>query len=266
MTRQPEGIARPEQPGREPLHVPGDHGDHDDADRPARDRGRHALPDGQPALVLAGHQHAPQRPLQVRDVAEQEHADEDDREGDEEAGEEVARDADHAGDRVRHRRRDLLRARLHVLGSPAVAQPGELVGSAQLLDQRRKILEKVSNTADERHQEQQPDQQDQRERAEHQHRRRRPARHLRLRHQVPQGELEHERQEDPDEHDQEGVADRRERREHTQRRSDQQHRSHRQDQLDASRLTCAHFELLPAPGAFRELLAPRRRSFLIPMV
>ena len=135
-----------------------------------------------------------------------------------------------ACNRVRHRRRDLLRARLHVLGGPAVAQPGELVRGAQLFDQRRKILEEVSHRADERNQEQQPDQQDQRERAEHQHRRPRSARQLRLRHQVPQGELEHEGQEDPDEDDQEGVADRRERREHTQSRSNQQHRSHRQDQ------------------------------------
>ena len=107
---QREGVARPEQPGREPLRGSGDRGDDDDADRPARDRGRHALPDVQPAHVLARHQHAPQRRLQLHDVGEQEHADEDDREGDEEGGDEVARDAEHGRDRVRHRRRDLVGA------------------------------------------------------------------------------------------------------------------------------------------------------------
>ena len=124
---------------------------------------------------------------------------------------------------------------------------------------RRKILEKVPNRADERHQEQQPDQRAPARSAEHHHRRRQPARHLRLRHQVPQGVLEHERQEDPDEHDQEGVADRRERREHTGRRGNQQHRSHRQEQLDAPRLTCVHFE---TPSRVEDQEFPSRNDWL----
>ena len=62
---QRERVARAEDPGGHALRRPGDRRDHDDADRPARDRLGHALPHGEPALVLAGHQHARERPLQV---------------------------------------------------------------------------------------------------------------------------------------------------------------------------------------------------------
>ena len=112
------------------------------------------LPDVEPALLLAGHQHARERPLEIHDVAEQEEADEDDREGGEEEPEERPRDAEHAGDRVRNRYRDLLRSVLHVPRSTGVTEPGELVGVAELFDRRRKLLQEVAHAAHERHQQQ----------------------------------------------------------------------------------------------------------------
>ena len=126
-------VARAEDPGRRPLDRPGDRRDHDDADRPARDRLRHALPDGEPTLVLARHEDARQRALEVPHVREQEQADEEDREAGEEDGEEAARDAEHRRDRVGDRGRDLLGPVLHVPCRARVAEPrGELVGRAQL--------------------------------------------------------------------------------------------------------------------------------------
>ena len=144
-------------------------------------------------------------------------------------GEEVARDAEHGRDRVRHRRRDLLGSGLHVLGGPTVAEPGQLVGLPQLLDDRRQLLEEVAYSADERHEEQERDHEHRDGGAEHRDGRGKPARHARLRHHEAHRILEHERQEDPDEHEQERVADRPERREHAGRRGNQQHGSHRQD-------------------------------------
>ena len=70
----------------------------------------------------------------------------------------------------------LLGSRLHVPGRPAVAEPGQLVRCAQLLDDRRQLLEEVSDTADERHEEQQSDHEHPDGGAEHRDGRGEPAR------------------------------------------------------------------------------------------
>ena len=119
----------------------------------------------------------------------------------------------------------------------------------QRLDDRRQLLEEVSDATDERHQEQERDHEHPDGGAEHRDGRGEPARPAGLAHHSAHGILEHERQEDPDEHDEEGLADRPERGEHAGRRRDQQHGPHREDKFHAPRrggldvdwsLFCAH--------------------------
>ena len=125
--------------------------------------------------------------------------------------EEVARDAEHGRDRVRHRRRDLLRAGLDVAARARVAEPRELVRVRRCCDGRpaaragsrarsrpaaraatarapsraRAVPSTVTVAAS-------------------------PRDMPRLRHHEPDRVLEDEREEDADEDDQERVADRRE--------------------------------------------------------
>ena len=118
-----DGVARAEEPGGHALGRPGDRRDHDQADRPARDGGRHLLPHPEPALVLARHQHARQRTLQAVDIGEQEEADEEHREAGEEDAEEAAGDPEHgARSRRAPRRRSCPRP-------PARSRPAPLAPS-----------------------------------------------------------------------------------------------------------------------------------------
>ena len=154
---QGDGVARSEDPGRHALRRPGDRRDHDDADRPARDRLRHALPDLEPALVLARHEHARQRALEVPDVAEQEEADEEDREAGEEDAEEAARDPEHAPRSRPGSRREICSApsctfpRRAGVAEPRRARPT----SRSCSTSAGRSWRKSRDAADERHEQQQ---------------------------------------------------------------------------------------------------------------
>ena len=143
--------------------------------------------------------------------------------------EEVSGDAENGIDRVRHRGGDRVRPVLHVLGGAAVAQEVELVGGAQIVDERRQVLEEVAHAADERHEQQEREHGDRHRRAEHGDRRGQTTGEPGLRHDEAHGELEDERQEDPDEDDQERVRDRHERPHDRKRRCYEQDRPQRQD-------------------------------------
>jgi hypothetical protein len=209
------------------LNRPGDRRDHDDSDRPARHRLRHTLPDAEPALFVAGHQHAPERGLQLPDVGEQEEADEEDREQGEEDAEEAARDAEDRRDRIGDGRGDVLRAVLDGLGRARVSEPRELARVAELLNRLRELLQKVAHVGDERY-EQHHEERGHRERAaDDGHRGGESARHVRVPHHEAHRVLEDEGEEDPDEDDQERVADRDEGGQHGDRGGHQQHRAHR---------------------------------------
>ena len=132
ITPRPERVARAEQPGGQALRGAGDHGDDDDADRPAGNGLRDPVPYAEPALVVARHEDAGQRLPHLADVDQQEQADEEDREAGQEDAEEVSGDAEDGADRVRHRGGDRVRPVLDVLGGAAVAEEVELVGVAQI--------------------------------------------------------------------------------------------------------------------------------------
>ena len=228
---EPEGEARAQQPRRHALSRPRDRRDHDDADRPPRDRLRHALPDPEPALVLAGHEHASERPLHVRDVAQEEQADEEDREPGQEDAEEVARDAQH-GETASGTETDVLSAPscrfFPIPVSPSQESSSEerswsiVCGRSCRKSRTEPTIgtrkrSPIRTTADRG--------------AEHGHRRGQASRPAGLPDHEAHRELEDEPEEDPDEDDQERVPDRDERAQDADRRRDDQDRPDRDQQL-----------------------------------
>ena len=96
--------------------------------------------------------------LDVADVRQQEEAGEEDREPGDEDREAGARQPEHGGDRVGYPLRHVVRALLHVLRGPGVAEKRELARLAQLLDDRREVLEEVAHVSDDSHEEEQREQ------------------------------------------------------------------------------------------------------------
>ena len=105
--------------------------------------------------------------LHVADVRQQEEAREEDRERGDEDREAGAGQPEHAGDRVGHPLGKVLRALLHVLRGSRVAEERELARLAQLLDDRRQVLEEVAHVSDDPHEEEQREQRDRERGAEH---------------------------------------------------------------------------------------------------
>ena len=175
ITPERERVARAEQPGGHALRRAGDRRDHHDADRPARDRLGHALPDAEPPLVLTGHQHARHRPLQVGDVGEEEEADEEDREGGDEDREEVAPDPEHA-DTASGTETETSSAP-DCRFSPAPVSPSHESSSAsRSCSIVGELLEEVPHGADQRHEQEEREHDDRERCAQHRHGRRKAAR------------------------------------------------------------------------------------------
>ena len=103
------------------------------ADRPARDRLGDPLPDAEPAFVLARHQHAAERPLEVRESVRRKRQMKRIVKRGEEHAEEVAGDAEHRRIASGTGAGDLRCALLHVLGGAGSPTHVELVRVAELL-------------------------------------------------------------------------------------------------------------------------------------
>ena len=123
------------------------------AERPARNRAGDALPHGQPAVGVVGHEHRADAAEEARHVDHQEEGQEEERGDGEQHGERVPGNAEYRGNRVGYRLGELVRAVLGVPGRARVAEEGELVGLPQLGDEVGQVVQEIAQGADERYEE-----------------------------------------------------------------------------------------------------------------